>query len=103
LDHRAQAVTADALRQRGFARNASWLCAALAGGMLALHFNGEVAPGWTRGLSYFAGWLALAGAALAAYALGRQGWASLRYWLEQLALGVNLLLGLSFLFYATPS
>lgn len=90
-------------RDRRLARQAAYLCAALAGGLLVLHFNGELAPAWTRGLSLFAGWIALAGAAAAVYALGSRGWTSLGYWPAQVALGVNLLLGISFVLYATPA
>jgi hypothetical protein len=86
---------------RSAALRASYLCAALALGLLALHFNAERLPAWTRGLSWLAGGIALAGLVLAARVLGRRGWTRLEHWRAQLALALNGFLAVSFLLYPT--
>lgn len=78
---------------------ASYLCAALALGLLAIHFNAELLPGWTRGLALLAGALALVGAGLAVLYLGRHGWTRLRHWPGQVALALNSVLAIAFAFY----
>jgi hypothetical protein len=78
---------------------AAWVCAALAAGLLALHFNAGRLPAWTGRLSVFAGAIALGGVAFAAHAMGRRGWTSLLCWRAQLAFAANGLLGLALLAY----
>jgi len=78
---------------------ASYLCAAVAAGLLALHFNAGLLPSWTRGISWLSGGLALAGVGLAAYSFGREGWTDIRYWPRQLAFGINALLAIGFIAY----
>jgi len=77
----------------------SYLCAVVALGLLALHFNAEQLSGWTRGLAALGAVLALPGALLAAWSLGRSGWTSARYWRAQIAFALNALLALAFLLY----
>jgi hypothetical protein len=79
---------------------ASYLCAAVGLGLLAIHFNAGLLPGWTRALSVVSGGFALAGAAFAALHLARHGWTRLGQWPAQAALALNAFLGLAFLFYA---
>jgi hypothetical protein len=81
---------------------ASLLCAALALGLLAIHFNGGLLPAWTRPLALLAGALALCGAALAAFHLARHGWTKLAQWPGQVAFALNAFLAVAFLFYANP-
>jgi hypothetical protein len=78
---------------------ASYLCAAVALGLLALHFNAEALPGWTSGLATLAAVFALPGALLAALSLGRHRWTSLQHWPAQVAFALNAFLALAFLFY----
>jgi hypothetical protein len=82
------------------APRASYLCALVAMGLLALHFNAAQLPGWTRSLAVLAGGFAVAGAALAAMSLDRRGWVSIRRWPIQAAFALNTVLALGFLVYA---
>jgi hypothetical protein len=84
------------------ALRASYLCAAAGLALLALHFNAELFAGWTRGMALWSGALGLAGVALAAWSLGGR-WLSLSQWPGQVALGLNAILSLGFLFYANPA
>lgn len=77
----------------------SYLCAAVALGLLALHFNAEELSGWTRSLAALAALVALPGALLAAWSLGRRGWTSAQHWRAQIAFALNALLALAFLLY----
>jgi hypothetical protein len=79
--------------------HAAYLCAALALGLLAIHFNAGLLPGWTRGLALLAGALALAGAGFAAVHLARHGWTRLRLWPAQAAFALNSVLAVAFAFY----
>lgn len=79
---------------------ASYACAALSAGLLALHFNAEQLPAWTTRLSLGAAALAFVGAACAAAALGRQGWTSLRHRAGQIALAINGFFAIAFAAYA---
>jgi hypothetical protein len=81
---------------------ASYLCAAVALGLLAIHFNAGALAGWTPAFAALAAFFALPGALLAGYALGRRGWTSLQHWPVQVAFALNALLALAFLFYASP-
>lgn len=76
---------------------ASYLCAAIAGGLLAAHFNAGVLPAWTRGIALLSGGIAISGMGLAAFALGEGRWSSLRHWPAQLAFAVNAFLGVAFI------
>lgn len=84
------------------ALRASYLCAVAGLALLGLHFNAELFAGWTRAMALFSGALSLAGVALAAVSLGSR-WMSLSQWPAQVALGLNALLALGFLFYANPT
>ena len=84
------------------ALRASYVCASVALALLALHFNAELFPGWTGGMALFSGALAGAGLGFAAVSLGRR-WTSLAQWPGQVALALNALLTLGFLFYANPA
>jgi hypothetical protein len=84
---------------RRTALRASYFCAAVAAGLLALHFNAGVLPRWTRGFSLLSGGLALAGAGLAAFSFGREDWADLRHWPRHLAFSLNALLAIGFIAY----
>jgi hypothetical protein len=79
---------------------ASYLCAAVAGGLVAAHFNAELFGGWTRAMSVISAGFALAGAAFAAFRLASAGWTRLRNWPAQLAFALNALLAMGFTFYA---
>ena len=81
---------------------ASYICAALAAGLLAAHFNAALFPTWTRGIALLSGGIAVAGTALAAYSLGSQGWTSLRHWAGHLAFAINAFLGVAFIVSASP-
>jgi uncharacterized membrane protein HdeD (DUF308 family) len=81
---------------------ASYLCAGLALALLALHFNAELMPAWTRSVSSFGAALALAGTFLAASSLGRRGWWSLRHWAGQVALALNAFLAVALFLFAHP-
>jgi hypothetical protein len=87
------------VESRRIASRASYLCAAVAAGLLALHFNAGLLPQWTRGFSLLSGGLALAGVGLAAFSLGREQWAEIRYWRRHLAFSLNALLAIGFLAY----
>jgi hypothetical protein len=80
----------------------SYLCAAVAAGLVALHFNAELFPGWTRGMAVLSCAFALAGAGLAATSIGSAGWTHLKLWPAHVAVALNILLALGFFFYATP-
>jgi hypothetical protein len=84
---------------RRAALRASYLCAALAAGLLALHFNLGWLPQWTRGVSLMAGGLALAGAGLAAASFRRGELLDIRRWPHHLSLGLNGLLAVGFVSY----
>jgi hypothetical protein len=84
---------------RRTALRASYLCAAIAAGLLALHFNLGWLPQWTRGISLLSGGLALAGAGLAAASFGREDVFDIRRWPHHLALGLNGLLAAGFVSY----
>jgi hypothetical protein len=83
------------------ARRASYVCAALAAALLAAYVNVGLLPVWLAPIALLSGAIALAGAALAAFSLGSEGWSSLRHWPGQLALAVNAFLGIAFLAYAS--
>lgn len=87
---------------KGVVLPASYICAGLALGLLAIHFNAEVLPAWTPSLSSFGAAIASAGAALAALSLGRRGWWSLRHWGGQVALALNAFLAVALFLYANP-
>jgi multisubunit Na+/H+ antiporter MnhB subunit len=86
---------------RKTAVRASYVCAAAALVLLALHFNAERLPAWTPRLAVTAGVIALAGALLAAVSLDRRGWTDLSHWPAQLAFAINTILALGFLAYPT--
>jgi hypothetical protein len=93
----------DSAHARRTALRASYLCAVVAAGLLALHFNAALLPSWTQGIALLSGGLALAGVGLAAYSFGSDGWTDIRYWPAHLAFGLNALLGLGFLASVTPA
>jgi hypothetical protein len=93
----------DSAHARRTALRASYLCAVVAAGLLALHFNAALLPSWTQGVALLSGGLALAGVGLAAYSFGSDGWTDIRYWPAHLAFGLNALLGLGFLASVTPA
>jgi hypothetical protein len=93
----------DTAHARRTALRASYVCAVVAAGLLACHYNAALLPAWTRGIALLSGGLALAGAALAAYSFGAEGWADLRYWRAHVAFGINALLGLGFIASVTPA
>lgn len=95
-----QARTAE--RRPQMTLRASYVCALAALALLALHFNAELFPGWTSGMALLSGALAGAGVGFAALSLGRR-WTSLAQWPGQVALALNTLLTLGFLFYASPA
>jgi hypothetical protein len=78
----------------------SYLCAAVGLGLLAIHFNAGLLPGWTDALAVLAGAFALFGVGLAAVWLARQGWTRTRSWPGQVAFALNAFLALAFIFYA---
>lgn len=83
-----------------FTLRASFVCAALGLGLLAIHFNAGLLPGWTGALAALAGAFTLFGTGLAAFWLGRHGWTRMRNWPGQVAFALNAFLALAFLFYA---
>jgi hypothetical protein len=86
---------------RQTALKASYICAALAAGLLAMHYNAAVLPQWTRGLSLLSGGLALAGVGLAVYSLAPEDWTDIRRWPRHLAFGLNALLAVGFIAYVS--
>lgn len=84
------------------ALRASYVCGFVALALLALHFNAELFPAWTRGMALLSGALAGAGVGMAAVSLGRR-WTSIAQWPGQVALAFNALLTLGFLFYVSPA
>jgi hypothetical protein len=93
----------DAAQARRMALRASYVCAIVAAGLLACHYNAALLPAWTRGIALLSGGLALAGTGLAAYSLGSEGWTDIRYWRAHVAFGMNALLGLGFIASVTPA
>ena len=87
---------------RRVALRGSYLCAVIAAGLLAAHFNAGLFPAWTRGLGLLSGGIAVAGAGLAAAAIGAEGWTNLRAWAGQLSLAINALLGIAFIASVGP-
>jgi hypothetical protein len=83
-----------------FALRASYVCAAVGLGVLAIHFNAGLLPGWTGALAVLAGAFAIFGTGLAAFCLGGQGWTRMRNWPGQVAFALNAFLALAFIFYA---
>ena len=81
---------------------ASYLCAAAALSLLAVHFNAEALAGWTRALALLAAGFAVPGVLLAALSLGRTGWTRLQDWPGQVAFALNAFLALAFVLYANP-
>jgi len=84
---------------RRTALRAAYVCAAVAAGLLALHFNAALLPRWTRGIALLSGGLALAGTGLAAFSFDRDGWTDIRYWPRHLAFSLNALLAIGFMAY----
>lgn len=80
----------------------SYLCAAVAAGLVAAHFNAELFGGWTRGMAVISCGFALAGATCATLSIGASGWTRLRHWPAQLAFALNALLAIGFFVYANP-
>ena len=92
---------AAAAQSRRTALRASYLCAAVAAGLLAMHFDIGLLPRWTRGFSLLSGGLALAGAGLAAFSFAPEEWTDIRYWPRHLAFGLNALLAIGFIAYVS--
>lgn len=86
---------------RRTALRASYFCAAVAAGLLAMHFNVGLLPQWTRAFSLLSGGVALAGAGLAAFSFGRGDWADMQYWPRHLAFALNALLAIGFIAYVS--
>jgi hypothetical protein len=85
------------------ALRASYVCAVVAAGLLALHFKAALLPAWTQGIALLSGGLALAGVGLAAHSFGSEGWTDIRCWPAHLAFGLNALLGAGFIASVTPA
>ena len=86
---------------RGAALKASYLCAAVAAGLLAMHYNTAIVPQWTRGLLLLSDGLALVGVALAVYSLRPEDWTDICRRPRQLAFGLNALLAVWFIAYVS--